>query len=356
MEKKDLELKLDGISKAWKGFELRDVSLDVGDGEYFVILGPTGAGKTLLLEVIMGFHKPDKGRILLGDRDITFVGPQKRGIGYVPQDLMLFPHMSVRQNIGFGLKMRGTEKSDLKRKVDRMLALMELEPLEKQLPVVLSGGEKQKVALARVLVTEPAVILLDEPLSSVDPEAFQGLVEELRRVHRELHSTVVHVTHDQMEAFSLAERVAIMRNGETVQVGSAREVFDHPRNEFVARFLGYENIFHGSTVEHGEKQLLVDVDGFLTKVDGDSKERNCVLAVRPEDVDVSLAASDSADLNVLRGEITDYTDLGPILTLKVDAGILIKATMTKRAFFEARLDRGQDVAVAFKSSSVKILE
>lgn len=343
------------MSKAWDGFALRDVTLDVGEGEYFALLGPNGAGKTLLLETIIGFHRPDKGRILLDGKDVTSLAPEKRSLGYVPQNCMLFPHMRVRQNVEFGLKMRGVTESERRKKVDRMLVLMGLTGLAEKLPMTLSGGERQKVALTRVLAVDPKVVLLDEPLSSIDEESSRVMKEELRRIHRELKVTVVHVTHNQMEAFSLAERVAVINRGQVVQVDAAKSLLSSPADEFVARFLGYENIFKGTTIKHAVGLSYVDIGGFVIKTAGDVKDGGCVVAVRPEDVSLSVKPDSPSEENLFRGVVVDCADLGPIVSLSINVGFEIKATVAKGSFLELNVDRGAEVWLTFKSESVRIL-
>ena len=348
-------LKLERVSKTWDGFALKDVSLDVSDGEYFALLGPNGAGKTLLLETIIGFHRPDKGRILLDGKDVTSLAPEKRSLGYVPQNCMLFPHMRVWQNVEFGLKMRGVAEAERRKKVDRMLVLMGLSGLAEKLPMSLSGGERQKVALARVLAVDPKVILLDEPLASIDEESSRVMKEELKRIHRDLKVTVVHVTHNQMEAFCLAERVAVMNCGEVVQVDAAKSLLSNPTDEFVAKFLGYGNIFQGRLVGQDAGSSLVDIGGFVIKARGAVENEECTVGIRPEDVSLSVKPISSSDVNVIRGVVADYMDLGPIVSVSVDAGLKVEVTVAKSSALESNLDRGVDVWLSIKPDSVKIL-
>jgi molybdate/tungstate transport system ATP-binding protein len=259
MEETSLNLKIETISKSWRDFRLTDINLEIGSGDYFVILGPTGSGKTLLIETLMGFHSLEKGRIWLDGKDISSMPPEKRCFGYVPQNCMLFPHMSVQHNIEFGLKMRGLGDTNRKERVRQMLDLFDLEPLANRLPMTLSGGEKQKVALARALVIMPKLVLLDEPLSFLDAETKRGLREYLRKINRDYRMTVIHVTHDQVEALSLANKIAVMKNGRIEQVGNAREVFSSPRSAFVAKFLGYENIFKARLLGSEKGFSLVEI-------------------------------------------------------------------------------------------------
>jgi molybdate/tungstate transport system ATP-binding protein len=239
-------------------------------------------------------------------------------------------------------------------KVDETLALFGLEPLANRMPATLSAGEKQKVSLARVLAIKPRLILLDEPLSSIDAEARRGLKDELRRVHRELHVTVIHVTHDQMEGFSLADRVAIIRNGQVIQVGDPEQVMSNPKDEPTARLLGYENVYKAKLIQRIGEMSVVSVSGFVMKVGGIVKSEMCSVGVRPEDVALSREPPTSDNLNVAKGAVVDYADLGPIVSVDVDVGLLVKAVVAKRQFLETLLDQSE-VWLSFAPELVKIL-
>jgi ABC-type Fe3+/spermidine/putrescine transport system ATPase subunit len=350
-----LELKLENLSKTWRGFRLKNINLTVEEGEYFILLGPTGAGKTLLLETIMGFQRPDSGKITVGGQDVTAVVPEKRKIGYVSQNCLLFPHLDVRQNIEFGLKMRGDEKSGRKKIVDSTLESTRLKHLEHRRPATLSGGEKQKVALARVLAVEPDVILLDESLSALDAQAARDLRGELKRIHKN-GKAVIHVTHNQVEGFSLGDKMAIMRSGEIVQTGKTREVFAEPNSEFTARFLGYENVFKATAVEEYADYSAVDVGGVKLKAAGKAGADACFVAVRPEDVTVQLSpVKEGAGLNVLEGTIVDCVDQGQTVALTCEGSLRLQAVLIKSAFLEENFEEGQKVWLAFKSKAVHII-
>jgi len=226
--------------------------------------------------------------------------------------------------------------------------------LADKLPMTLSGGEKQKVALARVLAFEPKVVLLDEPLASIDEESSRATKVELKRIHRDLKVTVVHVTHNQMEAFSLAERVAIMNCGQIMQVDVAKSLLSSPADEFVARFLGYENIFRGRVVNRDERLSFVEVADFVIKAIGHLNNDDCIVGIRPEDISLSATPFFSSYLNVLRGAVADCTDMGPIVSVSVDLGLRVKATVTKGSFLELNPDRGTQVWLSFKPESVRI--
>ncbi|MCW4011032.1 MAG: ABC transporter ATP-binding protein [Candidatus Bathyarchaeota archaeon] len=330
------------------------MNVTIDSGEYFILLGPTGAGKTLLLETIMGFQKPDQGRILLDDVDITGYSPEKRGIGYVSQNCLLFPHMNVRQNVEFGLKMRGVPQAQRSKAVNEILESTGLTPLEKRRPATLSGGEKQKAVLARVLVTKPSTILLDEPLTGLDPESSRELKELFKQIRKD-GKTVVHVTHNQSEGFSLGDRMAIIKSGEIVQVGQTKEVFAKPQTEFVAGFLGYENIFPAQLIECHNDFTLIRAGETTLKTATKPAAEKFVVAIRPEDIGVHFSRVENGALNMLEGTVLDCTDLGPFVTVAFEAGLQLQAVMTKSAFVEANLEAGQKVWLSFKPQAVRVI-
>ena len=348
-------LTLCNISKNWHGFALKDISLSVEDGAYFIILGPTGAGKSLLLETIIGFNKPDKGKIVINGLDVTSELPEKRHIGYVPQNIVLFPHMTVEENVEFGLKMRDVNKAEREKTVCDILDLLKLVALKNRRPATLSGGERQKVALARVLAIDPQLILLDEPLTSVDVETGRELRKELKRINKELGKTVVHVTHDLVESFSLGDQVALMKAGEIVQIGKAKELFSSPRNEFAARFLGYENIFDAKLVASGAKFSDFDVDGVKIRALGKSGVSEVKLAVHPGDIVVQKTPANGV-ANAFCGTVTDCLDMGSVVMITVDFGLPLNAIVTKSFFVGESIEIGKEVWASFNERAVKILE
>jgi ABC-type Fe3+/spermidine/putrescine transport system ATPase subunit len=349
-----LGLKLEKISKSWSEFKLKNIDLTIENGDYFIILGPTGAGKTLLLETIMGFHKPDEGRIVLNDQDITGTPPEKRNIGYVSQNCVLFPHMNVRQNVEFSLKMKGIVKAERNQKVDQLLEFAGLKSMAHRRPATLSGGEKQKVSLARALAAEPQIIVLDEPLTAIDSETAREIKRELKRIHQS-GKTIIHVTHNQMEGFSLGSKMAILNSGEIVQTGKPKEIFAKPQSKFVARFLGYENVFKAQLIEQQDFLSLVSVDGVKLKVAGTVDAPECTIAVRPEDIVVDLAPITNGAMNILKGTIIEFVDQGPTVSITVDAVLPLKVIMTRSFFIEKNLETGQETWLAFKHASAKIL-
>jgi molybdate/tungstate transport system ATP-binding protein len=344
------------VSKKLGVFSLKDVSLEVAEGEYFVLLGPTGAGKTVLLEVIMGFHPPDKGKILLNNHDITNVQVDKREIAYVPQNCPLFPHMNVFENVEFGLKMQRVAPTERNKAVKRMLETISLEEMAEAMPSTLSGGERQKVVLGRVLVTEPKVVLLDEPLTSIDAETSRSLRNELKRINREFKVAFLHVTHDQIEAFSLADKVAIMREGKIVQAGAPNEVLSNPIDEPVARFLGYENVLHVRLMKYKGGISKVSADGIPIKLKGKLESNTATIAIRPENFVITTEAPTVSDeWNSFEGKVREYTNLGPVVEVVIDAGLMLNVSIDKRSFLELNLIEGKHVYATFKADSVRIV-
>jgi ABC-type Fe3+/spermidine/putrescine transport system ATPase subunit len=243
-------LRLEDICVSLGQFRLREVSLHVQPGTYLALLGPTGTGKTVFLETIAGVHHPSSGRIFIRGEDATRLAPEKRHLGIVYQDYALFPHLTVFENIAFGLRLRGTPKAKIEQAVAEMAGFLEIGPLLQRRPSRLSGGERQRTALARALVMEPYVLLLDEPLSAMDRATRSRIQNELKRIHTELGVTIIHITHDVGEAFFLANRLAVMKAGQILQEGTPEEVCRRPRSQSVAELMGIENLIT-ATVEDG---------------------------------------------------------------------------------------------------------
>lgn len=236
-------LRIEGVFIRLGEFDLRDISCTIEAGEYFCILGPTGAGKSVLIECIAGLQRPDRGSIFLGDQDVTPLTPEQRGIGYVPQDYALFPHMSVRRNIGFGLRVRHLPQDQIEKRVGQLAELFHIEHIMERAPLFLSGGEKQRVALARALAVRPQVLLLDEPLAAVDEQTRDRLCADLRDIQQRTGVTVIHISHNFEETLAVADRIGIMNAGRMIQVGTRHQIFSAPETRFIAEFTRSENIF-----------------------------------------------------------------------------------------------------------------
>src|SRR5215831_177315 len=233
------DIVIDNITKSFGSFlALERVDLDIADGEFLALLGPSGCGKTTLLRIIAGLETPSSGRVKIGGRDVSALPPRKRGLAMVFQNYAVFPHMSVRQNIGFGLRMAGAEAAWIERQVARAAALMHIEALLDRYPAQLSGGQRQRVAVARALAVEPAVLLMDEPLSNLDALLRLEMRTELKAVLTEARTTTLYVTHDQTEAMGLADRIAVMQEGRIVQTGTPLDIYRRPNSMFVGGFIG----------------------------------------------------------------------------------------------------------------------
>lgn len=344
-------LKVENLSRSWKGFKLAEISFEVKKGEYFVLLGPSGAGKTLLLETIAGIFKPDKGRILLEDLEITFLPPEKRGIAYIPQNYGLFPHLSAYENIAYGLKLRKYTKGEIDREIERIADTLEIRHLLKRSVKKLSGGEKQRIAIARALTIKPKLLLLDEPFSSVDMNLRSKLMKEMKRWRKELNFTAIHVTHSFEEALVLGDRVGILLNGKLVQVGEIREVFSKPKNEVVAKFLGHENIVEGEA--EGE---ILNVNGIKIEIPKRAYGRLRVV-IPPESILISKESFISSARNKFKAVVQSFEDLGAIVKVKLSLEDLnLSAYLTKASFIEIGISEGEEVFISFKASAIHVFD
>src|SRR6187401_1367591 len=274
---------------------LNGIDISLGEGEFLSLLGPSGCGKTTALRLVAGFDRPDDGRIVVDGKDITGMPPNKRDMGMVFQAYSLFPNMTARQNVDFGLKIRGRDKGDRTKRVDDLLELVGLGHAADRFPHQLSGGMQQRVALARALAIEPRVLLLDEPLSALDAKVRVQLREEIRRIQLELGITTLYVTHDQEEALSISDRVAVMWNGKIEQIGSPAEMYGSPSTPFVAEFVGTMNRLEATVadaqsgeVDYGGVRLAVDA------VRGRSAGERVLVLIRPETVELGLVANGAA--------------------------------------------------------------
>ena len=293
-------------------FSLTDINLSCGRGEYHILLGPTGSGKSSLLRCMLGFHRPESGRIHLDGRDVTDELPERRRIGYVPQDYALFPHLNVEQNLRFGLRARNAPGEGPDALVDSLCEMLKIEHLRKRRVQNLSGGERQKVAIGRALGAQPKMILLDEPFSSIDEGAKRGLWFELEQLVKQLGLTTLHVTHNLDEAYTLGERLSVMIDGKLVQSGDRREIFERPANERVARYFNYTNIFDGVAEEHPEG-TRINLGHFGVIVRAKVAEGKRVkVCIRQQDVRIikeGAAVREPLRRNILAGEITSLFPL-----------------------------------------------
>ena len=346
--------------------EIRDLKVSVGDfriqvdklrierGDYLIIVGPTGAGKTILLETIAGFHRVKRGKIILNGRDITYLSPQERGVSMVYQDYMLFPHMTVEENIGYPLKIR---KMEWRRRVKELAEDLGIKHLLRRYPKTLSGGEKQRVALARAVIIEPELLLLDEPFSALDPNMRDSARKIVKDFIENLGISTIHVTHDFSDAWIMGNKMGVMRNGKIVRFGLIDEVFSSPQDDFVARFLGATNILRGIATSRKDGLLEVDVKNVkIYTTDNADAGEEVLLSIRPENIVLSYTIPETSQRNVLPAEIEDIHMEGHIawLILKID-GIEMKAMLTPNAVESMNLEKGKMVYASFKAAATKIV-
>ncbi len=336
-------LRIEGVAKKFGGFRAVDgVSLDIAAGEFFALLGPSGCGKTTLLRMLAGFETPDEGRILLDGKDIAQVLPHERPVNMMFQNYALFPHLSVRDNIAFGLKRAGMARRDIDTRVAEMVALVKLDGLEKRKPDQLSGGQRQRVALARSLARRPKVLLLDEPLAALDKKLRESTQLELMELQRRLGMTFIIVTHDQAEAMTVAARIGVMDAGRLDQVATPRELYEAPLSRWIAEFIGEVNLFDGQVESREFNRLVVATREGGTIVAAEPRnpvtKTTVSVAIRPEKVKLSrrgpVANDESArSINRLEGIVTDVSYLGGMTTYKVrlDSGAIVRSSMANTA-------------------------
>jgi len=322
------------------------VSMAIEQGEFFTLLGPSGCGKTTLLRCIAGFETPTSGSIHLSGQDITYTPPNARPVNTVFQSYALFPHLSVADNIGFGLKMQGKPKAEVNKAVERVLALVKLEEFANRLPQQLSGGQQQRVALARALAPEPEVLLLDEPLSALDLKLRKEMQSELKRLQTETGITFIFVTHDQEEALTMSNRIGVMSAGALLQVGTPHDIYDRPVNRFVADFIGETNFLEGR-VEDAKVRIGT---GDLLAVPLDGHSGTVTLAIRPEQVSVSAANGG------ISARIIDATYLGTdthyTLALGDDSHLVARVQSNSKTAFGV----GDTVGVSIDAQAVQVLK
>ena len=349
-------IRVEDISNNWGEFELKNVSLEVKQGEYFVILGPTGSGKTLLLELIVGLYIPNKGKIFIEGKDITYEVPEKRNLGFLYQDYSLFPHFSVRKNIEYGMKLRNMSKTEIDNKLKELSKMFKIQNLMHRDVTTLSGGEQQRVALARALATNPKVLLLDEPFSALDENTKANLISEMKELHRKEGITFIHVTHSQEEAMILADRIGIIMNGTIVQVGTPEEIFYKPKTKEIARFVKIENIWEGKVIEKRNEEIVIEIKGKkIVAISNHFKVGDEVrLIIRPEDV--VIGKGNTSARNVFKGIVSDIIKHGFYNIVRIDCGFQVEAAVTKQSIENLNIKEGKNINIFFKATSIQVIK
>ena len=342
-------IEIKNLSLHLGNFALSEINLTISEGEYFVLLGPTGAGKTVLIECLAGLHRLQEGEVWIDGNNATALAPEEREIGYVPQDYALFPFLNVWGNITFGLRGKRYPKPQIKEKVKSLTHLLGISDLLNRDVRTLSGGEKQRVALARALATSPKILLLDEPLSSLDVSTSKYLRLELRRLHEELGITTIHVTHNLIEAEEMADKIAILNKGKLEQVGTIEEVFFYPENETVSDFIGTPNILNCSHCNHLGHGLMEAVCGGISIIlpyEGNGVKR---IALFPRDIYISVSKPPGPALNRFKGVVAETKPYSSLIRLKVKVGEnTLLAELPKDRFEDMGIKVGQEVFLILK--------
>jgi putrescine transport system ATP-binding protein len=355
-------VRVDRLTKRFGEFvAVQQVSLDIRRGEIFCLLGGSGCGKTTLLRMLAGFETPSEGAIYIDGVDVTLVPPYERPVNMMFQSFALFPHMTVEQNVGFGLRQDGLPAAEIARRVAEILALVKLEGYDKRKPHQLSGGQRQRVALARALVKRPKLLLLDEPLGALDKKLREHTQFELVNLQQQLGVTFVIVTHDQEEAMTLAARIGVMRAGQILQVGTPTDIYEFPNSRYVADFIGSVNLAEGRLIEDAPDHVRIDVPQFGASVYVDHgvsspPDATVSVAIRPEKIHLSRERPPEQD-NVLGGVITGIAYLGDVTRylVRLPTGYVLRVSAPNVYRHEERLADGETVWIHWHASAAVVV-
>ena len=352
-------VELRNVSKTFGAFTaLQEVSFEIPEGEFMTFLGPSGCGKTTCLRLISGFDMPTTGQIRIAGKDVTFDPPYRRDVNQVFQSYALFPHLNIAENIAFGLRMKKVPAAEIKKRVDRVVEMTSLGAFVDRKPAQLSGGQRQRVALARAIVCEPKVLLLDEPLSALDAKLRVQMRTELKQLQKRLGITFIFVTHDQEEALTMSDRVAVLSAGRVEQIGSVNEIYYHPATRFVATFIGETNIVEAEVLGNDQGLVRCRVEGglqFLVRGRELSPGEKILLSLRPEKI--RLCRSDPGGVNAFSGRIVSETFKGAVdeLTVSVQGGLEIGALLTNDGQQEYDLHEGEEVFGRIQPEDIHIV-
>lgn len=337
-------LELSHVHKSFTSVSaVHDFNLSAQQGEFISFLGPSGCGKTTTLRMVAGFELPTSGAISIDGKELTYVPPNKRNVGMVFQAYALFPNMTVAENIGYGLRISGKSKTEIAQRVKEMLSLIHMEEFGNRYPGQMSGGQQQRVALARALAIRPRVLLLDEPLSALDAKIRVELRQEIRRIQQQLGITTIYVTHDQEEALSISDRIVVMNEGKVEQIGTASEIYNFPKTEFVAKFVGQLNLMAVDIVNLAEGLVNVGGQAVRTTQTLDHTNGHAIrLAIRPEELNPGHRDGE----NNLIGKVTTVTYLGPIVRVQID----VNGNMVSMDMFNEIRQRVPDIGESFDFS------
>lgn len=347
-------LELKNITRSYPDFKLEDICFAVEDGDYFVLLGPSGAGKTQILEMLAGLVDPDDGTMVIDGEEINGWKIQSRPFGMVFQDYAVFPHLNVRENISYAIRNKGFGRKNIQKMVEAKAEELEIGHLLSRRPKTLSGGELQRVALARTLIRKPRYLLLDEPLASLDISLRQGLRSLLKKINRD-GQTIIHVTHDYEEALVLANKVAVMHQGKIIQQGPADEVFHQPGSEFVARFTGIRNFFPARLYREQDRQYGELDNGLVVRLNSEEPEGKGFVLLRGEDIFISLTDLPTSATNQFKGIIEDISPSPFGFEILVNSGTRFYARITRESLQNLALRPGKEIWISFKAANVRFV-
>ncbi len=355
-------VELRSVTKRFGSFTaVQDINLSVRAAEFMTFLGPSGCGKTTVLRMISGFETPTEGVVLLDGKDVTLEPPYRRDVNQVFQSYALFPHLTVADNIAFGLRMKKVSRIEIAERVKRVVDLVSLGGFEQRKPGELSGGQRQRVALARAIVCEPKVLLLDEPLSALDAKLRHQMQIELKRLQQRLGITFIFVTHDQEEALTMSDRIAVINKGKIEQLGSVNEIYHQPRTTFVANFIGEANILPATVLERGDERVHIKLDGKLDLVIRDANlaadTESVLVSIRPEKIHIEKQHP-SGDFNVFEAEIAEEIFKGATdeLTLRHESGLELTACAANESAHEECFAKGDKVWCSLHPNDVVVVQ
>ena len=357
-------LEVKNLSVKLGDFHLKDINLSIEKGEYLVLIGPTGSGKSVLIETIIGFYTEYKGEISLNGRLINNLLPEERNIGIVYQDHVLFPNMNVYENIAYGLKNKNISKKEIDLKIKEISSILKIDHILNRSIETLSGGESQRTALARTLIVEPEIILMDEPFSALDNVTKETLRNLIKEIGNKFNTTFIHITHDFNDVWALGTKVGVMEKGIIHQIGSVPEVFSTPETKFVAEFVGIQNLFEGKIEKFNSNcvKVRINEDLFLYGSDFNKcniieKNKEVTLLIRPENIIFSNESFESSARNRIKGKVVNIEKSGPIVMIDTEVGgTIFKGILTTNSFETLGMDIGKDIFLIFKSLNVKVID